>query len=74
MQLYNQNVIFEIKGLEMKWRMSEVGLTVGVKGPGLQKGTLKVIFKWEKRPVSKGVVLSAQDEGYIALDGLDAQA
>lgn len=32
-QLYNQNVIFEIKGLTMKLRMSEVNLTVGVKGP-----------------------------------------
>ena len=49
--------------------MSEVDLTVGVKGPGLQKGTLKVILKWEKRPMSKEVALSAQDEGYIALEG-----
>lgn len=35
---------------------------------GLQ-GTLKVILKWEKRPMSEGVVLSAQDERYIALEG-----
>lgn len=49
--------------------MSEVDLTVCVKGPGLQKGTLKVILKWEKRPMSEGVVLSVQDEGYIVLEG-----
>lgn len=49
--------------------MSEVDLTVGVKGPGLQKGTLKVILKWKKRPMSNGEALSAQEEGYIALEG-----